>query len=70
VERGIIDANPIVSQVRDGRIDSVIAQTDLEHLDAAPGFERQRWSRILVRAVLDRYRLAHQVGDLWIYEPR
>jgi hypothetical protein len=70
VERGIIDADPIVNQVREGRIDTVIAQTDLEHLDAAPGFERQRWSGILVRAVLDRYRLAHQVGDLWIYEPR
>src|SRR2546421_235393 len=70
VERGIIDAEPIVSQVRDGRIDTVIAQTDLEHLDAAPGFERQRWAGILVTAVLDRYRLAHQLGDLWIYEPR
>jgi hypothetical protein len=70
VERGIIDAEPIVSQVREGRIDSVIAQTDLEHLDAAPGFERQRWAGILVRAVLDRYRLAHQIGDLWMYEPR
>ena len=70
VERGIIDADPIVNQVREGRIDTVIAQTDLEHLDAAPAFERQRWSGILVRAVLDRYRLAHQVGDLWIYEPR
>jgi hypothetical protein len=48
----------------------VIAQTDLEHLDAAPGFERQRWAPTLVRAVLDRYRLAQHVGDLWIYEPR
>ena len=70
VERGIIDADPIVNQVREGRIDSVIAQTDLEHLDAGPGFERQRWAGILVRAVLDRYQLAHHVGDLWIYEPR
>jgi hypothetical protein len=70
VERGIIDADPIASQVRAGRIDSVIAQTDLEHLDAAPGFERQRWAGTLVRAVLDRYRLANHVGDLWIYEPR
>jgi hypothetical protein len=70
VERGIIDADPIVNQIRAGRIDTVIAQTDLEHLDAAPGFERQRWAGTLVRAVLDRYRLAHQVGDLWIYEPR
>ena len=70
VERGIIDAEPIVSQVRAGRIDTVIAQTDLEHLDAAPGFERQRWAGVLVRAILDRYRLANHIGDTWIYEPR
>ncbi|MDQ2914464.1 MAG: hypothetical protein M3T56_14580, partial [Chloroflexota bacterium] len=70
VERGIISADPIVNQVREGRLDSVIAQTDLDHLDVAPGFERQRWAGTLVRAVLDRYRLAGQVGDLWIYEPR
>ena len=48
----------------------MIALADLEHLDAAPGFERQRWSATLVRAVLDRYRLAQHLGDLWIYEPR
>jgi hypothetical protein len=70
VERGIISADPIINQIRDGRIDSVIAQTDLEHLDVAPAFERQRWAGILLRAVLDRYRLAQHVGDLWIYEPR
>ena len=70
VERGIIDADPIVSQVREGRIDTVIAQVDLEHLDAAPAFERQRWAGVLVRAVLDRYRLANHIGDTWIYEPR
>jgi hypothetical protein len=70
VERGIIDAEPIVSQVRDGRIDIVIAEVDLEHLDAAPGFERQRWAATLVRAVLDRYRLTQHIGRLWIYEPR
>ena len=70
VERGIVSAEPIVSQVREGRIDAVISQTDLEHLDAAPAFERQRWAGILVRTVLDRYRLAAHGGDLWIYEPR
>jgi len=70
VDRGLISADPIVNQVRDGRIDSVIALADLEHLDAAPAFERQRWSATLVRAVLDRYRLAQHVGDLWIYVPR
>ena len=70
VERGIIDADPIVSQVRDGRIGAVIAEVDLEHLAAAPAFKRQRWAGTLVRAVLDRYRLANHVGQLWIYEPR
>lgn len=70
VERGIIDADPIVNQLREGRIDTVIAQTDLEHLDAAPGFERQRWSRVLVQAVLDRYQLTSHIGELWIYVPR
>jgi hypothetical protein len=70
VDRGVISADPIVNQVRNGRIDSVIAGTDLEHLDAAPAFERQRWSGLLVRAVLDRYRLTGHVGRLWIYEPR
>lgn len=70
VDRGIISADPIVNQVRDARIDSVIAEVDLERLDAAPAFERQRWAGILVREVLGRYRLAHHVGKLWIYEPR
>ena len=70
VDRGLISADPIVNQVRDGRIDSVIALADLEHLDAAPAFERQRWSATLVRAVIDRYRQAQHVGDLWIYVPR
>jgi hypothetical protein len=70
VDRGIIDADPIVNQVREGRIDTVIAQTDLEHLDEAPGFERQRWAGVLVRAVLERYRLTNHIGELWFYVPR
>jgi hypothetical protein len=70
VESGVVNADPIVSQVRDGRVDAVIAEVDLEHLDAAPAFERQRWAGLLVRAVLERYRLANHVGRLWIYEPR
>ena len=70
VDRGIIDAGPILNQIRDGRIDTVITETDLEHLDAAPAFKRQRWNGLLVGAVLERYQLANQVGELWIYEPR
>jgi hypothetical protein len=70
VDRGVINADPILKQVRDGRIDAVIAEVDLEHLDAAPAFERQRWSALLVGAVLEHYRLSSHVGRLWIYEPR
>jgi hypothetical protein len=70
VERGTIDAAPIVNQIRAGRIDSVISEVDLEHLDAAPAYERQRWAPALVRAVLDRYRLDSRAGTLWIYVPR
>ena len=70
VERGLIDADPVLNQVREGRIDLVIAQTDLELLDAAPGFERQRWAGVLVESVLDRYRLTNHIGDLWIYARR
>jgi len=70
VERGIIDADPIVNQLREGRIDTVIAQTDLEHLDAAPASSASWWSRALVQAVLDRYQLTSHIGELWIYAPR
>jgi hypothetical protein len=70
VERGVIDADPIVNQVRDGRIDAILAEVDLDHLDAAPAFERQRWASVLVRAVRDRYRLAFHAGQVWVYEPR
>ena len=49
---------------------AIVTLGDLEHLEAAPAFERQRWAGTLVRAVLDRYRLANHFGQLWIYEPR
>ena len=70
VERGVIDGGPILDQIREGRVDSVIAETDLEHLDTAPAFERQRWTSSLVSAVLARYRLQTHAGALWIYVPR
>jgi hypothetical protein len=69
-ERGIISADSIVNQVRAGRIDSVVAQIDLEHLDSAPGFERQRWTPALARAVVERYLLDGHQGSFWIYVPR
>ena len=70
VERGTIDASPILSQVASARFHAVVSEADLEHLDAAPGFERQRWTAALARAVVERYRLDRHEGPLWIYVPR
>ncbi len=70
VERGTIDASPILSQVASARFHAVVSEADLEHLDAAPGFERQRWTTALARAVVERYRLDRHEGPLWIYVPR
>jgi hypothetical protein len=70
VERGTIDASPILRQVASARFGAVVSEADLEHLDAAPAFERQRWTATLARAVLERYRLDRHEGPLWIYVPR
>ena len=70
VERGTIDALPILSQVASARFRAVVSEADLEHLDAAPAFERQRWTAVLARAVIERYRLDRHEGPLWIYVPR
>jgi hypothetical protein len=70
VERGTIDAAPVLTQVASGRFRAVVSEADLEHLDAAPGFERQRWIPSLANAVIARYRLDRHEGPLWIYVPR
>ena len=70
VERGTIDAAPILTQVASARFRAVVSEADLEHLDTAPGFERQRWTALFARAVVDRYRLDRHEGPLWIYVPR
>jgi hypothetical protein len=70
VERGTIDAAPILTQVAGGRFGAVVSEADLEHLDAAPGYERQRWTAKLASAVIERYRLDRHEGPLWIYVPR
>lgn len=49
---------------------SVVSEADLEHLDAAPAYERARWHADLVDAVLARYALDRIDGSLWIYGPR
>jgi hypothetical protein len=70
VERGTIDSAPILRQVANARFRAVVSEADLEHLDAAPAFERQRWTATLARAVVERYRLDRHEGPLWIYVPR
>ena len=70
VDRGTIDAAPIVSQVANGRFGAVVSEADLEHLDVAPAFERQRWTALLASEVVRRYRLDRHDGPLWIYVPR
>jgi hypothetical protein len=70
VERGTIDAGPILREVANGRFRAIVSEADLQQLDSAPGFERQRWTPTLTRAVLDRYRLDRHEGPLWIYVPR
>jgi hypothetical protein len=70
VDRGMIDASPILNQVASARFRAIVSEADLDHLDAAPGFERQRWSADLARAVVTRYKLDRHEGPLWIYVPR
>jgi hypothetical protein len=70
VDRGTIDAAPILTQVANARFRAVVSEADLEHLDAAPGFERQRWTARLASEVVRRYRLDRHEGPLWIYVPR
>jgi hypothetical protein len=70
VTRGTIDAGPIVEQVRAGRFSAIAAEVDLERIESAAAFQRQRWADPLVRGILDRYRLDRHEGALWIYIPR
>jgi hypothetical protein len=70
VERGAIDSLPIVNQVTSARFGAVVSEADLEHLDAAPAFERQRWVPALAAAIMARYHLDRHEGPLWIYVPR
>jgi hypothetical protein len=70
VERGTIDASPILRQVASARFRAIVSEADLQHLDSAPAFERQRWTTSLASAVIERYRLDRHEGPLWIYVPR
>ncbi|MDQ2953178.1 MAG: hypothetical protein M3R54_13045, partial [Chloroflexota bacterium] len=58
----------VLSAVRDGEFDAVVSEVDLARLSSAPTYERERWHPQLADAVLARYRLARQVGGLFVYE--
>jgi hypothetical protein len=63
-------AGPLLDAVRSHRFAAVVSEADLEHISAAPAYERQRWADTLASAVLEGYRLDHRDGALWIYVPR
>jgi hypothetical protein len=49
------EGQQLLDAVRAGQFDAIVSEADLERIDAAPGYERQRWHPDLIAAVLDRY---------------
>ncbi len=72
LERGgtFSEGPALLDAVGTRRFVRIVSEADLERLDEAPAYERQRWAGSLVRQVLDRYRLERREGALWIYVPR
>ena len=64
----------LLAAVRAGRFDAVVTEADLSTLDATGGFERQRWHRDLVSAILGRYSLQpspdRRPGSVFVYTRR
>jgi len=50
-----LEGERLLEAVRAGSFDLVVSEVDLTRMDAAPGYERQRWHPDLVAAVLARY---------------
>ncbi|MDP9265755.1 MAG: hypothetical protein M3O91_06535, partial [Chloroflexota bacterium] len=70
VERGSLEARPLIDPVSRATFVAVVSQADLERLEGAPAFERSRWHPVLVREVLARYRLDASSSGLYVYLPR
>jgi hypothetical protein len=51
------EGKQLLDAVRAGRFDAVVSEVELERIDVAPGYERQRWHPDLIAAVLERYQL-------------
>ena len=55
--RSFLEGGRLVAAVRAGTFDAIVSEVELEHIDAGPGYERQRWNTDLVAAVLERYQM-------------
>ena len=60
----------LLAAVRDGRFSAIVSESDLERMDTAPLWARQRWHESLRSAVLSRYRLDRSEGGVFVYRPR
>lgn len=71
-ERGgsFLEGERLLGAVRERRLARVVSEADLEGIDSAPAYERQRWAAALVRAVLDGYRFERRESGLWVYVRR
>jgi hypothetical protein len=79
--KSFAEGKQLLDAVRAGRFDAVVSEVELERIDVAPGYERQRWHPDLIAAVLERYQqpLRRTYGlcqafmpcrQLFIYVPR
>ena len=55
--RFFLEGGRLLAAVRAGTFDAIVSEVELEHIDAGPGYERQRWNTDLVAAVLERYQM-------------
>ena len=69
-DRGAIDRAPLLAAIRAGGFVRIVSEVDLEALEQAPAYERQRWPAWLAGAVLERYALERRDGALHVYRPR
>jgi hypothetical protein len=53
--KSFAEGKQLLDAVRAGRFDAVVSEVELERIDVAPGYERQRWHPDLIAAVLERY---------------
>jgi hypothetical protein len=55
--KSFLEGRRLLDAVRAGQFDAIVSEVELERLDVAPGYERQRWHPDLVAAVIERYQL-------------